>query len=256
MNMARTPEWKRLPAKSLNRATYGRIVYAMRHKTGALLLHRKPVSRNCCQYRTIGLWLVLVDLVVVRRKSYHNQRPILRPPVRWANKVLRAHAAGVYERELLQAARAATEDAARLRERSPLRRLRPGRQEQGGGWIELLAWAPQGWWEPSPPVRHSKEGSAVHQTEEELTVQETALGNQARAEAEEVPTDVSRLLIPNDNPRDPDGLLYFPVSAEELPRSMFPMAKPRKTFFGTRRRRGSGSHLVSGGAGHSRTATV
>jgi hypothetical protein len=98
-DMARPPEWIHFPSCRLDRMIYGRIVCAVRHRSGALLLHQKPYSRNSRCYRKYGQWLLVFDRVVIRSKCYYNSRPIMKPPTRWARRVLSNHAAGMYARE-------------------------------------------------------------------------------------------------------------------------------------------------------------
>lgn len=96
--MPRPRLWKSITARSLDREVYGRIALAMRHVSGALLLHRKFVSRNSPHYRRCGQWLVVMDRTVIRSKPY-NAKPVTVPPTRWANQVLRYEADGTYARE-------------------------------------------------------------------------------------------------------------------------------------------------------------
>ena len=99
ISMARPRTWSRVPARSVDQHVYGRTVYALSHRSGALLLHRKNVSRNSRHYHSYGQWLVVVGREVVRSKTYFNSKEMRKPPTRWAAHVLRLHAAGVYEAE-------------------------------------------------------------------------------------------------------------------------------------------------------------
>jgi hypothetical protein len=98
--MARPRDWKPLPVKSLDRAIYGPVFRALRHsrQPNVLLLHLKFVSRNHPRYDQSGMWSVIVDGIVVRRRIYWFKE-ISKPPTRWANKILRLHADGVFARE-------------------------------------------------------------------------------------------------------------------------------------------------------------
>jgi hypothetical protein len=86
--------WRRVPANSIDRAFYGRIIKAYAHPCGALLLHHRPVSRNCKSYDLVGAWLVVLNDVLVRRRSYLGRRQ-WGVPLRWANKALREYRAGI-----------------------------------------------------------------------------------------------------------------------------------------------------------------
>ncbi len=96
--MPRPRSWHPIPARSLERPVYGRNIVVLHHVSGALLLHRKFVSRNSPYYHRCGLWLVVVDRTVLRCRSY-NAKQVNRPPTRWANQVLRRHADGTEAQE-------------------------------------------------------------------------------------------------------------------------------------------------------------
>jgi hypothetical protein len=97
--MARPRSWLRITTTSLDPRIYGRIVHAVRHRSGALLLHRKFVSRNSHDYRRCGSWIVVVGREVIRSKTYINSKEIRIAPTRWAAGILRLHAAGVFRTE-------------------------------------------------------------------------------------------------------------------------------------------------------------
>jgi hypothetical protein len=78
---------------------YGRTVRAYRHKTGAVLFHQKPVSRNSAWYKTYGMWVVARGMRVIRRQMYMFTKARKKPPFRWANRMLRADRDGVLEQD-------------------------------------------------------------------------------------------------------------------------------------------------------------
>jgi hypothetical protein len=92
--MGRTAKWARIPAKSLDPKIYGRTVSAYCHKTGALLFHHKPVSRNSGWYNTYGMWVLASDMRIIRRQMYMHTKARKKPPLRWANRMLRADREG------------------------------------------------------------------------------------------------------------------------------------------------------------------
>lgn len=82
--------WRRVPANSIDQSRYGRTIRAYAHPSGALLLHHRPQSRNAKGYDLAGVWLVVLNDVLVRRKAYLGRRQ-WGVPLRWASKVLREY---------------------------------------------------------------------------------------------------------------------------------------------------------------------
>jgi hypothetical protein len=80
--------WKRIPANSLDSASYGRVVRAARHPCGALLVHEKHCARNTPYYRRFGTWRLYLGGECI---GVHHYGGLERktPPIRWANAVLR-----------------------------------------------------------------------------------------------------------------------------------------------------------------------
>lgn len=98
--MPRPRDWHPIPARTIDPRVYGRTIRALVHRRGgAMLLHHKFSSRNSRIYDRCGQWRVVVDREVIRSKTYYNSKEIRQPPLRWANQVLRRHAAGTYEKE-------------------------------------------------------------------------------------------------------------------------------------------------------------
>lgn len=85
--------WRRIPANGIDRRMYGRTIAAFAHPSGALLLHHRPLSRNAKSYDLVGMWLVVLNGVLIRRKSYFGRRQ-WGVPLRWAKKVLREYLTG------------------------------------------------------------------------------------------------------------------------------------------------------------------
>jgi hypothetical protein len=85
--------WFRVAANSIDRR-HGRVIKVYRHPAcaGALLLHVKLLSRTAAWHRRTGLWAVLVGDVPVAMRAYWD-REIKAPPLAWATRELRKHAA-------------------------------------------------------------------------------------------------------------------------------------------------------------------
>ena len=191
--MARPREWTNIPASSLDRVTYGRIVRAVKHRSGALLLHRKYVSRNARIYHTAGQWMVVIDRVVIRSRSYYNGRPVLQPPTRWATRMLRAHAAGAFDPT-------ADRDPGGVAEAPSSYCKRRIRSLPELGYAQLFSEARTGRSAINPePDRFDRSGFVP-------------------ACAESGTKAAVRRLIPK--------LDFGPVGYDELPRSLFPLARP------------------------------
>ena len=130
--MGRPRAWHRVNARSLDRRIFGSVATAFKHNKleDTFLLHLKFVSRNHPRYRQNGMWAVVVGTAVVRRKPYWF-KAINKAPMAWANKILRLHAQGVFEREAAEEA-AAREAFTRewLEERAQAQRERQLREAE------------------------------------------------------------------------------------------------------------------------------
>lgn len=90
--MIRRP-WCRVRINALPREEFGQITQAW-HRRGRptilLVLHR-PCSRNGAWGTRIGVWCLVHDGVLIRRRAAYGRRP-RSAPWRWANQTLRQHA--------------------------------------------------------------------------------------------------------------------------------------------------------------------
>jgi hypothetical protein len=87
--MGRPQVWQRVPVKSLDCATYGRVVRALHHHRlpDCYLLHVKVRCRKHPDYRRDGLWAVVLGRSVIRRRRYLGKE-MRQPPKRWANRAV------------------------------------------------------------------------------------------------------------------------------------------------------------------------
>lgn len=93
-DMAQRTAWKRLPLRLVDQDVYGRTVAAYCHPSGFLLVHVKHRSRRSRIYRRCGMWLLargdgMQGEMILRKIYFDRPRPPMRPPIRWANAVLR-----------------------------------------------------------------------------------------------------------------------------------------------------------------------
>ena len=91
LGMRRQP-WQRVPVNTLDPDEYGRVERAWRHaKRSALLLLHRPRSRAARWADRIGVWCLVMEGVLVRRRAAYGRR-IRSVPWRWANQAMRDHA--------------------------------------------------------------------------------------------------------------------------------------------------------------------
>jgi hypothetical protein len=76
--------------KDLTSKGYGRLIRAYRHnqRPNTYLVHHKPVSRNSMRYKSSGMWAVIDNDKLIRRKPYRGKKTVYRAPMTWANQVL------------------------------------------------------------------------------------------------------------------------------------------------------------------------
>ncbi|HEX8521885.1 MAG TPA: hypothetical protein VF669_06475 [Tepidisphaeraceae bacterium] len=96
--MGRPRTWIKVPARSMDPKTYGRVVCVVRHSKldGIVLVHVKPFSRNSMRYRSSGMWALIEGTKVVKRLPYRGIKQIKKAPTNWANAVLSAYLAGQF----------------------------------------------------------------------------------------------------------------------------------------------------------------